>query len=29
MVGKVCLANIIYTDMSDSKLRPILIIREN
>ena len=29
MVGKVYLANIIYTDMSDSKVRPILIIRQN
>ena len=29
MVGKVYLANIIYTDMSDSKIRPILILRKN
>ena len=29
MVGRVCLAKIIYTDISDSKIRPILIIRKN
>lgn len=29
MVGKVYLANIIYTDISDSKIRPILILRKN
>jgi mRNA-degrading endonuclease toxin of MazEF toxin-antitoxin module len=29
MVGKVYLADIIYTDMSSSKVRPILIIRRN
>ena len=29
MVGKVYLAKIIYTDISASKIRPILIIRKN
>ena len=29
MVGKIFLAKIFYTDISDSKVRPVVIIKEN